>query len=125
MSIKDNIRAADDVFEETFGRGHAEGMAKLYTADGMLLPTGSDIIQGRSAIAAFWKGATDMGVKPIKLDPKEVEQHGDAVVELGQYKLSGDGGVSIDHGKYMVVWMQDGGKWKLHRDIWNSSQAPA
>jgi ketosteroid isomerase-like protein len=27
----------------------------------------------------------------------------------------------MDRGKYIVVWKDEGGKWKLHRDIWNSS----
>jgi ketosteroid isomerase-like protein len=27
----------------------------------------------------------------------------------------------VDQGKYIVIWKQDGGQWKLHRDIFNSS----
>jgi ketosteroid isomerase-like protein len=32
----------------------------------------------------------------------------------------------IDTGKYVVVWKRVGGRWKLLRDIWNTSRpAPA
>ena len=59
------IRAADDSFESTFGRGDAAGMDDLYTENGELLPTGSDFVKGKQAIQEFWQGAMDMGI--IKL----------------------------------------------------------
>ena len=43
-------------------------------------------------------------------------------VEIGQYTLGGADGTTIDQGKYLVVWKNDGGNWKLHRDIWNTSR---
>jgi ketosteroid isomerase-like protein len=66
----------------------------------------------------------DMGVKEAKLDIVEVEGQGDAVIEVGRYRLSGAGGEMMDQGKYIVIWKQDEGRWKLHRDIWNSSEPP-
>jgi uncharacterized protein (TIGR02246 family) len=118
------IRKADDAFEQTFWRGDSAGMAELYTEDGMLLPTGRDFIKGKKAIREFWQGAMDMGVKEAKLDIVEVEGQGDAVIEVGRYRLSGAGGEMMDQGKYIVIWKQDEGRWKLHRDIWNSSEPP-
>ena len=32
---------------------------------------------------------------------------------------------TADSGKYLVVWKNDGGSWKLHRDIWTTSQPAA
>ena len=119
--IQSDIRKADDNFEQTFGRGDAAGMAELYTKDGMLLPTGSEFVQGKKDIQDFWQGAMDMGIKAAKLEIVEVERAGDAVIEVGRYKLSGAGGDVMDQGKYVVIWKQENGRWKLHRDIWNSS----
>ena len=65
--IESDIRKADDNFEQTFGRGDAAGMAELYTKDGMLLPTGSDFVQGKKDIADFWQGAMDMGIYALAL----------------------------------------------------------
>ena len=120
-AIHSAIRSADDNFEATFGRGDAEGMANLYTDDGQLMPTGSDTITGKPGIKAFWQGAMDMGIKNAKLDIVEVEQHGQTANEIGQYTLSGADGQVLDKGKYVVIWRNDAGTWKLHRDIWNSS----
>jgi uncharacterized protein (TIGR02246 family) len=119
-----DIREADDAFEQAFRRGDAAGMAELYTEGGMLLPTGRDFIKGKKAILDFWQGAMDMGVKEAKLEIVEVEDQGEAVIEVGRYRLSGAGGEMMEHGKYIVIWKQDEGRWKLHRDIWNSSEPP-
>lgn len=119
--IHSKIRKADDNFESTFAKGDAAGMANLYTDDGMLLPTGSDFIRGRQAIQQLWQGAMDMGIKQAKLEIVEVEHYGDTAIEVGQYTLSGEGSQVMDQGKYIVIWKQQNGQWKLHRDIWNSS----
>jgi ketosteroid isomerase-like protein len=36
--------------------------------------------------------------------------------------MQAEGGQVIDNGKYVVLWRREAGQWKLHRDIWNSSQ---
>jgi uncharacterized protein (TIGR02246 family) len=122
--IRAAIRAAYDVFESTFARGDSEGMASLYTTDGMLLPTGTGMITGSEDIAAFWQGAMDMGIKTAKIDLHEVQLHGEIVTDVGHYTLGGNDGETLDRGKYIVIWKSEGGEWKLHRDIWNTDIAP-
>ncbi|UCE53445.1 MAG: DUF4440 domain-containing protein [Desulfobacterales bacterium] len=119
--IQEAIAAADEKFMETFNGGDAAGLADLYTENGQLLPTGSDFVTGTVAIQAFWQGAMDMGIKTAKLETVEAEGHGDTAIEIGKYILSGETGNIMDRGKYVVVWKQVGGQWKVHRDIWNSS----
>jgi ketosteroid isomerase-like protein len=105
----------------TFNRGDGAGMGGLYTENGQLLPPNSDIVSGHAAISAFWQGAMDMGIKTAKLETIELEGQGDEAIEIGKYILSGEGGASIDSGKFLVIWRKEGERWKLHRDIWNSS----
>ncbi len=59
------------------------------------------------------------------LDRLETEAHGDTVNEVGNYKLMVAGGQEADAGKYIVIWKNVAGQWKLHRDIWNTSKPPA
>ena len=119
--IEAAIAAANENFMSTFNRGDAAGMGDLYTENGQLLPTGSDFVTGKAAIQAFWQGAMDMGIKTARLDTVEAEEHGDTAIDIGEYTLSGESGNVMDRGKYVVIWKQEGGQWKLHRDIWNSS----
>ena len=110
------IRAADDNLESTFGQGDSQGMSGLYTEDGMLLPTGSEPVRGKPDIQAFWQGAMDMGIKGLGLEIVELEDHGSTAIEVGNYTLTSEGGEVIDRGKYVVVWKQEDGNWKLHRN---------
>ena len=63
-----------------------------------------------------------MGLKEAVLETIDLEEHGDTAIETGHYVLKADGGVVADHGKYIVVWKNEGGTWKLHKDIWNTNQ---
>jgi uncharacterized protein (TIGR02246 family) len=116
-----SIAAADDAFMDAFAQGDAAGIADLYTDDGQLFPTHSDVISGRAAIEGFWKGAMDMGIASAILEMAELDDLGDTAIETGQYTLVAGDGQTLDRGKYLVVWKNEGGAWKLHRDIWNSS----
>jgi ketosteroid isomerase-like protein len=62
-----------------------------------------------------------MGIKEAKMVIVEAEKQGDTVIEVSKFKLLGDGGQLMDEGKYIVIWKQEVGQWKLHRDIFNSS----
>ena len=117
------IAATNQQFVAAFARRDARGMAELYTANGQLLPTGSDFVTGTPAIQAFWQAVMGMGIKEATLETVELESHGDTAHEVGRYTLRGDGGQMLDEGKYIVIWKREGGQWKLHRDIWNSSRA--
>ncbi|GAA4013455.1 hypothetical protein GCM10022408_28150 [Hymenobacter fastidiosus] len=125
-SIRDEIRRANDLFEASFERGDAAGIAGLYTSTGVLLPTGMDTIEGAGGIQTFWQSAMAMGIKQVKLRTRDIEELDDTAIELGTYTLFAAGGQQVDQGKYLVVWKEEAGQWKLHQDIWNSSvPAPA
>ena len=86
-TLNDEIKSANRNFMETFGRADAEGMGKLYTSDGQLLPSNSDFITGTEGIQTFWQAVMDMGIKTAKLETVELEGHGDTAIEVGQYTL--------------------------------------
>ena len=118
------IASANENLTMTFGRGDAAGAAQLYTADGQLLPSGSDVVTGHAAIEAFWGGVMGMGITSVRLETVELEDHGDTAIEVGRYELGTADGEVADEGKYLVIWKSQDGAWKLHRDIWTTSVAP-
>jgi uncharacterized protein (TIGR02246 family) len=103
----------------------AKGVAALYTERAWLLPPNHDFVKGRANIFAFWQTAIDSGVRSGSLKTLEIEEFGDTAVELGVYILTGPDREQVDSGKYVVTWKKEAGKWKLHRDCWNSSKPPA
>jgi uncharacterized protein (TIGR02246 family) len=123
--IRTQIGSANKEFMNAFKRGDATAMAKLYTSEAQLLPANSDFVRGTAAIRAFWQGVIDLGLKDASLETIEAEAHGDTAIEVGRYRLLAAGGAVADSGKYVVVWKNDRGTWKLHRDIWTTSQPAA
>ncbi len=120
--LRAKIVAGSRKFMAAFAQKNAGTLAKLYTKGAQLLPPGSDIVTGREDIQAFWQGALDMGLVEVRLDTLEVESHRQTAIEVGKYTLLMAGGQVADAGKYLVIWKLDGRSWRLHRDIWNSSQ---
>ena len=120
--IREAIVAANAQLTAAFSRGDAAGVAAAYTTNAQVLPPNSDVIAGQPGIQTFWQGAMHMGIKAVKLETLEVEGAGQTAHEVGRYTLQGEGDQVIDAGKYVVIWQQEGSQWKLHRDIWNSSQ---
>jgi uncharacterized protein (TIGR02246 family) len=117
--VRDAIESGNRAFTAAFLRGDAQAVAELYTSDAQVLPPGAGTVAGRTAIAAFWKGAIDAGVKDLVLVTEQVESEGDLAYETGRVRLvSSHGRVTED--RYLVVWKRGDGGWRLHRDIWNS-----
>ena len=44
----------------------------------------------------------------------------DLIVEEGSYDFPDDKGGSFDKGKFIALWKQEDGNWKLWREIWNT-----
>ena len=61
----------------------------------------------------------DSGLASIDLIEDEVVGMGDTAIDRGRLIAFDADGNQIATGKYIVVWKNDGGTWKLHRDIWN------
>lgn len=66
-----------------------------------------------------------MGVAKATLESTETEQLGESALEVGKYHMWDANGQLLDQGKYIVFWKRQRGTWKLHRDIWNTSQPAA
>jgi uncharacterized protein (TIGR02246 family) len=117
------LQAANDIFVTTYLAGDGAALAALYTEDGALLPPGGARVDGREAIAAFWQGAMDSGLRIEKLEVIEVIESGDLAVDVGLAYLTapdGSGGTTSMMAKYMVAWQRGAdGVWRLQRDMWN------
>lgn len=119
--VRDAIATANENFMAAAKQGDAAALAALYTENGQVLPPNSDFVTGKEAIQAFWQAIRDMGIMAATLETVEVEGHGDTATEVGKYTLHGEEGQQLDKGKYIVIWKQEEGQWKLHRDIFNTS----
>jgi len=124
-SAKAVINASNKEYSSCFASGDSVKFAGFYTSDACLNPPNMPRMCGSKAIMSFLAMGTKMGIKGVKLTVDEVMGSEAALAEIGHYDLMGDKNVSLDKGKYIVVWKMVDGKWKMHRDEWNSDMPAA
>lgn len=106
-------------YGENFAKGDDSQFAKYYTNDASIFPTNFPKITGKEGINTFFAGAYQMGIRFIKLTTNEVMGGPEIVTESGVVELFIDNDVSVFVGKFIIVWKQEEGEWRMHRDIWN------
>jgi ketosteroid isomerase-like protein len=119
-SAKAAIAASNKIFGQSFATGDSMAFINCYTSDACINPSNMPRMCGPQAITAFFNGGYKMGVRDIKLTTEEIMGGKDAVIETGKYEMFVAGNVSAEKGKFIVIWKEENGKWKMHRDIWNS-----
>jgi ketosteroid isomerase-like protein len=123
--ITSQIKDANTELMNAFTQGDTLALAGFYTADAKIFPANSQILDGQAAISKFWALTMQMGIKKVLFETTTAQKFGNLAVEEGNYSLFVMGDQLVDQGKYIVTWKQEGGKWKVYRDIWNqSSPAP-
>jgi uncharacterized protein (TIGR02246 family) len=117
------IQKLNDEFVAAFKRGDPAAMAAMYAEDAYVLPAGAEMVKGRSSIEGFWKKAMEQLADP-KLIAVDVQSLGPAAArEIGTFSFKSKGHPAQEiAGKYVVVWRNINGQWKLATDIWNMNK---
>lgn len=115
-------------FAETLQNHNHAALPAFFTADTILLPANKPLAQGRDAVVAFWKAGTSDPARRLRsvFDSVDSLFADSMVIEAGRaqvFLMSEGGDQLIDRGKYIVVWKHEEGRWKRHRDIFNSDGA--
>ena len=123
-SVKAAIAASNKVFGASFATGDSVAFANCYTGDGCIYNANMPKVCGTDGIRAFLNGGYQSGIRNVVLTTEEVMGGKEAVVETGKYEVFIADNVSVEKGKFVVAWKEENGKWKMHRDIWNSDAPP-
>jgi len=115
------IKNQNDKWMEDYKRGDAVAIGSHYTEDAVSLPPHTGAVVGKESIIEYWKEAMHSGAKGLNIQTKEVESDGELACEIGETDLIGPDDDVTDRFHYMVVWRRVGGRWLIHREIWNSS----
>lgn len=117
------IRAASAAWTEALNAGDLDALLAVYAEDAHILPPSAAPGRGHDAVRESFGPMIDAGLGG-SLTSIEVAAAGDIGHHVGTYEITADGEV-LDRGKYMEVWRQQGGEWKIAADIWNSDMPAA
>jgi len=118
---KAGVTATNQKFMDAVSRGDSLALAACYHSEGMIMPPNMEPISGKDNIIAFQSVMIKMGIAGFIAISTEVWGNEENVYEVGTYELFGKDKTSIDKGKYLVVWKQENGEWKLYRDMFSSN----
>lgn len=95
-------------------------LGNLLMDDARLLPPNVPAIEGRDAIVEYYKGTVanelDYEVAPLKR-----VMIGNIGLAEGTYKVKNlTSGAYVEEGKYMTVWVNQAGQWKVARMMTNT-----
>ncbi|GLU33592.1 nuclear transport factor 2 family protein [Trinickia caryophylli] len=118
------LKAENARWADAFARGNYEAIGQLYTHDGALLPPGGDRVTGGNAIAAYFTQRST-GAKPDTVSFSNYEFYGNdrTVTEVSDVEIRDHVGNLKYRSKQVLLFLKEGGAWKLHRDIWNDYAA--
>lgn len=119
---KSFIDSINTKFAEHVASGDSSALAALYWPDAELLLDNSEAVKGNDILYA-WGSAIRMGIKEMTFSTTDITGSPTLIIETGNYEMKNGSKALIDRGKYVVVWQNRNGEWKLYRDIGSTSMA--
>ena len=122
--VKTHIVEMNKSYSKRFTTNDTAFYNERYCKDAEVSSPGMPAIKGRDSIRAFfYSGNNNEAV--IELPTGKIYGNADLVIEDGIYNFPDGKGGSVDKGKFIALWKQEDGKWKLYREIWNTDLPPA
>jgi ketosteroid isomerase-like protein len=119
--VKAAIGEEQQKFTDALFKADSVAYSMVIHSQGIVFPPNMEPITGREKLVSFAYHSFKAGVGGVALQTTEIWGNPDVVIATGTYDLKGKDGSTIDKGKYIEVWKDDNGQWKLYRDMWNSS----
>lgn len=123
-AVKKYINEMNKTYQDRFTHNDTAFYVERYCADAAIMPEQMNAFVGRDSIRHF--NYNDGNNKEFKVDilAKNIYGNEELIIEEGTYSFPDGKGGSVDNGKFIAIWKQEDGKWKLYREIWNSNNPP-
>jgi ketosteroid isomerase-like protein len=119
-SVKAHIAEMNKSYGKRFTTNDKAFYNERYCRDAAVYCPNVPAVVGIDSIISFFYGTGNNGEAIIELPPNNIYGNADLVVEDGTFNFPDGKGGSIDKGKFIALWKQEDGKWKLYREIWNT-----
>lgn len=124
-TVKKHIFEMNKTYGDRFTKNDTAFYLSNYCKDAIVMPDKMPSVSGREAIQKFFYGDGMNKEMKIELPDGNVYGSADIVIEESTYNFPDGKGGSYDKGKFIAIWKQEEGRWKMFREIWNSDMAPS
>ena len=93
----------------------------IFTEDARVLGPNTEAVVGRKAIAEVNNEWVNYGIHEFREESTHFYGEGNFLVDEGNYYLMYGEDSVRDRGKYINVWKNVDGEWKMYSNIWNTS----
>jgi len=98
------VAAEQQVFMDAFRKADSISVADVYTHDAKVMNAGMPAMITTKTLGVW--------------------NNSNTIVEEGKWIMANKEGEAYDHGKYLILWKMEDGKWKKFRDCHNSDIYP-
>lgn len=119
------IEEKNDRFTKAHITGDSATIDAMFTRDARSLPPGGEAVSGAAALHQFTLEYINAGVTEFREETTAFYGNADLLVDEGTYVVAYGPGSVVERGKYLNVWKQEDGTWKIDANIWNTSAPPA
>jgi ketosteroid isomerase-like protein len=118
--VKAHIAEMNKNYGYRFTHNDTAFTAARYCTDAEVYPAAHPIIKGRDSIRTYYYDGGRNTEITILITATNIYGSADLVVEEGSYDFPDGKGGSFDKGKFIALWKEEAGRWKLFREIWNT-----
>lgn len=114
------IDSINQKFTEQFKNGDSVSLASHYGPDAEMLFAKQEPIKGKDILSTWGSWIRDgikNGTRNFIFTTTDLTGDANFLIETGTYEMKDEEKNVKDHGKYVVIWKQENGQWKLYRDI--------
>lgn len=113
---------------ERFTNAHVTGdiatIDSMFAPDATSYPPGAAAVSGLPAMHAFTVEYVKAGISSFREETTEFYGNAEYVVDAGTYVVTYGPAHVTERGKYLNVWTEVDGHWKIKSNMWNTD-APA
>ena len=122
-AVKATLDSMNVDYHDRFRDSTTAFFAARYTSDACVMPPNMPRICGIDGITKFYWYDGNSQTTTLDIKGEEVSGTASEVSEVGTYRVIDDEGTVLDEGKFIAMYRNVDGAWKVHREIWNSDRA--
>ena len=118
------IARQNERFTDAHLRGDVAAIDSMFAPDATSYPPGADAVRGLPALHAFTVEYLKAELTEFREETTDFYGNAEYVVDAGTYVVTYGPDNVTERGKYLNVWQQVNGSWKIKANMWNTD-APA